>query len=134
MRKKRALSTEAARAVRKRGHDDALEFALCIGLSKDYRNEPQAKKDVIDPSGDAHSLKSGEKKWQIFLYARERFRSDNAFAVINGIAELLVACIEAFPSTFAEYQEDKTTAKERLRFPRQVSVQLRRSQLSNRKA
>ena len=68
MANKRALSSADARWVRQRGHNDALEFALAIGLPRDYRNDPQAKKDVIDPSGDAHSVKSGEKKWQIFLY------------------------------------------------------------------
>mgnify|MGYP001604182323 CR=1 FL=1 len=66
MPKKRSLSTEDARWVRQRGYNDALEFALAIGLPRDYQNDPQAKKDVIDKSGDAHSVKSGEKKWQIF--------------------------------------------------------------------
>lgn len=67
IRKKRALSSDAARAVRQKGYDDAMEFALLIGLTTDYKNDPQAKKDVIDPSGDAHSVKGGEIKWQVFL-------------------------------------------------------------------
>ena len=61
-RKKRGLSSENARWVRQSGHNDALEFAITIGLPRDYRNDPKAKKDVIDPSGDAHSVKSGQKK------------------------------------------------------------------------
>ncbi len=61
----RGSSPEQARNVRQRGHDNALRFALSIGLQSDYRNDPHAKKDVIDPMGDAHSLKSGGKKWQI---------------------------------------------------------------------
>ena len=48
VRRKRALTSEGARAVRQRGHDDALEFALAIGLPRDYANDPHAKKDVID--------------------------------------------------------------------------------------
>lgn len=68
-RKTRASSSAEARRYRQQGHDDALRFAIAIGLNKDYKNDPKAKKDVIDPSGDAHSVKSGEKKWQIFLYA-----------------------------------------------------------------
>jgi len=115
--KKRALSSEDARRVRQRGYDDALEFALSIGLSSDYKNDPHAKKDVIDPSGDAHSVKSGEKKWQIFLYRLERFWSDDAFAAMNGIGDLLAECINAFPPTFSAYQRDKVSAKERLRKP-----------------
>ena len=90
MRKKRGLNAEDARMVRQKGHDDALKFALAIGLSSDYKNDIKAKKDVIDPSGDAHSVKSGKKKWQIFLYGLGRFRKDEAFIVMNGIGELLM--------------------------------------------
>jgi hypothetical protein len=116
-RKKRALSSEDARNIRQRGYDDALEFALSIGLPRDYKNDPRAKKDVIDPSGDAHSVKSGEKKWQIFLYGLERFWSDDAFGAMNGIGDVLAECINAFPATFTAYQRNKTAAKERLRKP-----------------
>src|SRR3989344_4285425 len=117
MRRKRALTAEGARAVRQKGYDDALEFALAIGLPTDYKNDPQAKKDVIDPSGDAHSVKGGEKKWQVFLYGLGRFKSDHAFIVMNGIGDLLAECINVFPPTYAEYQRDKIAAKERLRVP-----------------
>jgi hypothetical protein len=115
IRKKRALSSEMARLVRQSGHDDALEFALAIGLPKDYKNDPKAKKDVIDPSGDAHSVKSGIKKWQVFLYGLGRFESDDAFKVMDGIGALLAECINAFPAAFMDYQAGKQVAKERLR-------------------
>jgi len=117
MRKKRALTSEAARKVRQKGHDDALEFALAIGLKEDYKNDLKAKKDVIDPSGDAHSVKSGEKKWQIFLYSLGRFDTDEVFGAMNGIGDLFRDCINSFPPTFKEYQKDKPTAKNLLRKP-----------------
>ena len=116
-RRKRGLSSEDARNIRQRGYDDALEFALAIGLSSDYKNDTRAKKDVIDPSGDAHSVKSGEKKWQIFLYGLERFWSDDAFGAMNGIGDILADCINAFPAAFVTYQRNKSAAKERLRKP-----------------
>jgi hypothetical protein len=116
-RKTRGLSSEKARWVRQSGHNDALEFALSIGLTRDYRNDQKAKKDVIDLSGDAHSLKSGQKKWQIFLYGLGRFESDDAFRVMNGIGALLIECIKSFPDTFEEYEKNKMAAKERLRVP-----------------
>jgi len=122
--RKRALSSINARRIRQRGYDDALEFALSIGLSSDYKNDPHAKKDVIDPSGDAHSVKSGEKKWQIFLYRLERFWSDDAFGAMNGIGDLLAECINAFPPTFPAYQRNKTAAKERLRRPMRKLAEL----------
>jgi hypothetical protein len=97
-----------ARILRQRGHNDATEFAMAIGLLQGYKNDPHAKKDVIDPSGDAHSIKSGDKKWQIFLYGYSRFQTDDAFAVMNGLGALLLQCIDAFPKTFAEYSHSRS--------------------------
>ena len=113
----RASSSEAARAYRQSGHDDALIFALEIGLDKDYKRDPKAKKDVIDPAGDAHSVKSGRKKWQIFLYRRNRFIDDDGFQALNGIGQLLVHCIDAFPPRYSDYKDNKDMAKTRLQVP-----------------
>lgn len=113
----RASSSERARSYRQAGHDNALKFALAIGLTRDYQNDKTAKKDVIDPSGDAHSVKSGEKKWQIFLYRRNRFKSDDGFQALNGVGTLLIRCIDAFPPSFEEYKRNQKIAKERLRTP-----------------
>ena len=117
MGKTRASTSEHARKYRQEGHDDATIFALLIGMDKDYRNDKKAKKDVIDPSGDAHSLKSGKKKWQIFLYGRSRFIEDDGFQALNGIGTLLVHCIDAFPPSFEEYRKNPGAAKERLKTP-----------------
>jgi hypothetical protein len=117
MRKKRALSSDDARRVRQQGYDDAQEFAYCIGLPSDYKNDPKAKKDVIDPSGDAHSVKGGQKKWQIFLYGINRFWEDDAFVVMAGVGDLLAECINSFPQKYAAYEKVKYKAKERLRRP-----------------
>ena len=114
---RRASSSEQARAYRQAGHDNALQFALALGLGADYRNDPTAKKDVIDPSGDAHSVKSGTAKWQLFLYGRNRFLTDDGFVALNGIGLLLVHCIDAFPPSYEQYRENPDTAKERLKAP-----------------
>ena len=124
MRRRRALSSEDARRIRQRGHDDAKQFAQSIGLSSDYQNDIRAKKDVIDPSGDAHSVKSGKKKWQIFLYGLGRFWTDDTFGAMNGIGDLLADCINSFPPTFSAYQRDKVAAKERLRKPMRKLAEL----------
>lgn len=113
----RGSQSDVARDYRQRGHDDALLFALLIGLDKDYKRDPRAKKDVIDPAGDAHSVKSGKQKWQIFLYGRNRFLDDDGFQALNGIGQLLIHCIDAFPPRFLDYVNDKRIAKERLKTP-----------------
>lgn len=114
---RRASTSDQARAYRQAGHDNALQFAMALGLGKDYRNDLQAKKDVIDPSGDAHSVKSGNIKWQLFLYGRNRFLTDDGFIALNGIGGLFVHCIDAFPPSYKEYRSNPAAAKERLKTP-----------------
>ena len=120
MAKKGFQTTEAAREGRARGHQKAKEFAQIIGLPSDYENDPAAKKDVIDKSGDSHSLKSGKKKWQIFLYSRNRVDTDPGFRSLNGFSKLLVALLDAFPDTYAEYLTDKLTAKDKLKIAQEA--------------
>jgi hypothetical protein len=122
--RRRASSSVQAREYRAQGLADALEFALAIGLSSDYQNNPIAKKDVIDPSGDAHTVKSGEKKWQIFLYGLERFWQDDTWGAMNGIGDTLAECIQCFPTNFRAYQRNKSAAKERLRRPMRKLAEL----------
>lgn len=124
MKKRKAMSSEKAREVRAQGHIDALEFAKLIGLETDYKNNIIAKKDVIDPSGDTHSVKSGKKRWQIFLYSKNRFESDDAFLSMNGIGQLFIKCLNVFPITFDEYQNNKQHYKEILRSPMQELCEL----------
>lgn len=114
---KRAMNSQKAREVRQKGHDDALEFAIKIGLDHDYKNDVKAKKDVIDPSGDAHSVKSGSKRWQLFLYGKNRFENDDFFQTMNGIGQEIIKCIDVFPTLFEDYQKNKQEYKEKCRIP-----------------
>lgn len=115
VRRKRGLSPEEARSIRQRGHYTAKEFALAIGMGEDYRRDPLAKKDVIDLAGDAHSVKGGEKKWQIFLYSKGRFETDASWQAMDGVGQAILRCIGCFPPSFDEYQSDKESSKQRLR-------------------
>ena len=132
MRKKRGLSSEDARKVRAKGHKDALFFAELIGLESDYQNDLKAKKDVVDGQGDSHSLKSGEKKWQIFLYSKNRFEEDYGWSGMNGIGDTMVECIEAFPEDFDDYQSNKKECKKKLETP-MVELAEKLSDEKNRK-
>ena len=117
MNKRKAMTSSKARNVRAKGHQDALEFAKSIGLESDYTNNPKAKKDVVDHNGDVHSVKSGTKRWQIFLYSKNRFEKDLAFQTMNGIGQLLIKCLEIYPETYNEYQNHKDFYKENLKIP-----------------
>lgn len=97
MSKKRAMSSEKASQVKLKGHQDAREFAEVLGIGKEFKSEPQAKKDVIDVNGYSYSVKSGEKKWQIFLYGKTRFEKDYTFKGMNGLGKLFLDCINIFP-------------------------------------
>ena len=48
MAKKRAMSSERARDVRRKGHDDAREFAVLLGIGKEYKTDPCIKEEEID--------------------------------------------------------------------------------------
>jgi hypothetical protein len=129
MSKKKAMTSEKASYVKRKGHEDAREFAIALGIGKEFRSDPIAKKDVIDENGFSYSVKSGEKKWQIFLYGKTRFKEDPIFQAMNGIGDLFLECIEAFPENRIDYLRNKTFYKERLKTP---MIKLR-EKLSNKR-
>ena len=106
IRKSRASSSDEARRYRQQGHDDALLFALAIGLNEDYKNDTKAKKDVIDLSGDAHSVKSGEKKWQIInsLQKRQKYKCILQILIRHGKEELTKIPTDSLGNIFQKEQ------------------------------
>ncbi len=82
------MSSEKASFVKRKGHEDAQQFSKYLGIGKEYKSNPQAKKDVIDLEGHSHSIKSDQKNWQIFLFGKKRFENDFTFRVMNGISDL----------------------------------------------
>lgn len=118
--RKRAMTSEKASEVKKQGHEDEKEFAKLIGMESEYQNGPTDKKDVVDKNGDTHSLKGGNKRWQIFLYSPDRFKKDYIFKVMggtgDGIGKLLLACLDCFPDEYSVYQADKAKYKNLLKY------------------
>jgi len=110
----RASSSEHASAYRKRGMKIQLIFAKLIGKDKDYTRDPKAKKDVVDMAGDAYSVKSGEKKWQIFLYRKSHLENDDVFSTMNGLGQLMINCIDCFPQDINKYKENRVMYKKHL--------------------
>jgi hypothetical protein len=117
MPKKKAMTSEKASFVKRKGHEDAREFAELLGIGKEFNNNPQAKKDVIDSEGYSYSVKSGEKKWQIFLYGKTRFENNFTFKGMNGIGDLFLRCINSFPENREDYLKDKVKYKKELQKP-----------------
>ncbi len=117
MRKKKAMTREKASYVKRKGHADAREFAFLLGIGKEYKSEPQAKKDVIDSEGHSYSVKSGEKKWQIFLYSKSRFEKNYTFKGMDNLSDLFLQCIESFPPDRKDYLKNKEEYKKRLQEP-----------------
>lgn len=116
---KRAMSSEQASKVKLKGHAREKEFANLIGLDDEYKHDKKAKKDVIDFNGDGHSVKSGEW-WQIFLYSANRIKSDYGFLAMNGMGELILECLNAFPEKREDYEKDKNFYKNKLKIPMQA--------------
>lgn len=117
MPKKRAMTSDKASRVKRQGHLDAIQFAEVLGVGKEFKSEPQAKRDVIDSYGYAYSVKSGEKKWQIFLYAKKRFEEDFEFKAINKLGDLFLECINCFPEDRKDYIKNKIYYKNCLKNP-----------------
>lgn len=107
-RNRRAMTAETARRVKLAGHEAEKEFANVIG-GQIYPGS--RKKDVIDRQGNIHSVKSGDKKWQVFLYSKSRFKNSIGFLG----ARLFVDCIDNFPNSRKDYLNNKIKYKLNLR-------------------
>ncbi len=109
-RKRRAMTTENARRDKLAGHADEKEFAELIG---GFVYPGSRKKDVVDKQGNIHSVKSGDKKWQMFLYGKNRFESSIGFLG----APFFINCINSFPPKRNDYIKDKVAFKTDLQKP-----------------
>ncbi|MGB4298431.1 MAG: hypothetical protein WBK32_02255 [Candidatus Saccharicenans sp.] len=111
------MTSDKASQVKRKGHEDAEEFVQELGIGKEFKCDPRAKKDVIDEYGRSYSVKSGEKKWQIFLYGENRFKNDFTFQGIDGLGQIFIECIESFPPRRSDYLDNKNIYKARLQKP-----------------
>ena len=103
------MSSEQASDVKVSGHRNEADFAALIHGAVNLGSQ-QDKKDVIDSRHRSHSVKAGTW-WQIFLYGRERLATNTILQGLGNIADIMVACLDAYPATYAEYEADKMTAK-----------------------
>lgn len=105
--KRRAMTSENASRVKREGHAVENEFASLIG-GQVYPGVN--KKDVIDGQNNIHSVKGGEKKWQIFLYGKKRFEDSIGFLG----AKFFIECLDVFPEKRNDYVKSKNKYKTEL--------------------
>lgn len=110
LRRKRAMTPEAASTKKVTGHDNERIFAELINGDV---IPGRGKADVVDKQDNRYSVK-GAKWWQIFMYVRNRFVTNTEFLEIGNVAGLITKCLDAFPETRDEYITDKITAKRAL--------------------
>jgi hypothetical protein len=124
---KKCMASAQASAVKKQGHKDEADFDNAMkaflkargrenGPTSVHKSSPLGKKDVGDPSGNMHTLKGGDAKWQFALYGRNHFNDekDAIFAQLNGTGKLIQDMLDAYPETLADYKKDKQTTKDKL--------------------
>ena len=124
IRKRRAMTSENASRVKLAGHAAEKEFADLIG-GQVYPGV--RKKDVIDKQNNIHSVKSGEQKWQIFLYGQKRFKESIGFLG----AQCFLDCIDSFPKNRSEYLVGKEKYKKNLQLPMRKLKDFLRNQEKN---
>ncbi len=113
MPQRRAMSSWHASTVKVAGHRNEYDFAEIIN-GHVHRGSHTDKKDVMDEQDRSHSVKAG-RWWQIFLYGKERLKTNTIFQGIGSIANIMIACLDAYPQDFAAYRANKDAAKQRLR-------------------
>ncbi len=106
------MSSAHASEVKTAGHKNEVDFATLIGGNVQQGSHTD-KKDVIDRQHRSHSVKAGTW-WQIFLYGRERLRTDAIFQGLGQVADIMIDCLDAFPTDRSDYLRDKVSAKQRL--------------------
>lgn len=112
MARKRAMTSSHASEVKIKGHLNESHFAELIGGEVNLGTHTD-KKDVIDRQHRSHSVKSGTW-WQVFLYGRERLRTNTMFQGLGEVADIMIDCIDAYPESRNDYEHDKMKAKKNL--------------------
>jgi len=101
--RRRAMTSEKASYVKKEGHRVEKKYAFLI---EGKVVKGTGKADVIDKTGKNHSVKAAQKKWQIFLYGKNRFKED-----FGEIGKIFINCINSFPVKREDYLSNKDVYK-----------------------
>lgn len=109
---RRAMTSAHARSVKLSGHRNEIDFAELIGGQVNAGSHTD-KKDVIDQQHRSHSVKAGTW-WQVFLYSRDRLRTNTIFQGLGDVAGIMLDCIDAYPESYDTYRNNKDAVKRKL--------------------
>lgn len=130
MAKKRAMTPEHASKVKIAGHQNEHDFADLIGGSVNLGSHTD-KKDVIDAQHRSHSVKGGTW-WQVFLYGRNRLKTNTIFQGLGQVANIMVACLDVYPPKLGDYKQNRIEVRKKLQLPmRELLVELRQPAIFN---
>ena len=113
----KGMTSEEASIKKVSGHINEFDYASLIG-GEVNKGSQSKKTDVVDKRHGTHSVKSG-KKWQIFLYGKSRFASDNVLKGVGRVSDLLIDCIDALPLDREERVRDSSSSKQAIQGPMQ---------------
>ena len=105
----KGMTPDEASLKKVSGHLNEHDYAKLIGGAVNTAGQGR-KKDVLDTIGCHHSVKSG-KKWQIFLYSKNRLQTDTMLQGMGRIADHLIDCIDSLPATRELRQANPAVAK-----------------------
>lgn len=111
----KGMDTDDASLKKIAGHINESDYARLIG-GEENKGSVTDKKDVVDAFHRTHSVKSG-KKWQIFLYSRDRIENDIALKAFGNVSSCIIACIDAVPKYRKDRESHKKAAKNALQHP-----------------
>ena len=114
----KGMTTKQASAKKLSGHKNEEHFAHLIGGTVNPVDHNR-KQDVHDlTNGWRYSVKAG-KKWQIFLYSRNRFENNTTIRGIGKLSVLMIQCIDTLPSTRDMREANPDRYKAKLKTPMQ---------------
>lgn len=122
----KGMEPDEAQMKKVAGHTNEDDYADIIG-GRVTRGPHTGKTDVVDPYDGRHSVKSGRKSWQVFLYAESRLDSNTILQGIGNVATLLGDCLRVFPKDRATMIDNRDYYKQSLQLPiRELSNELQK--------
>lgn len=113
------------------GYTNEEDYAHIIG-GRVTRGSHTGKTDVVDSYDGRHSVKSGKRSWQVFLYAESRLNSNTILQGIGNVATLLGNCLRVFPDTRETMISNREYYKQALQKPmRELSAELQKASIFN---